>query len=431
MQLHAPIKLSRKRSLTAEGYLLCEETPVARIGVMLYGPDETPVEVGKDGIARIHRTPDEVFDAESMASMNGKSLVIDHPDEDVSPANWKKLTIGTVLNARRGTGVLEDYLVADLLITDKDAIEDVKSSKLSELSAGYDAQYEQSEPGIGRQHTIRYNHLAFVDQGRCGSMCAVRDRKLTTKDRFSMKKKFLSNLKAAFAKVLDEAAGEMMEESYDHSKDCEHGMPMKDCEKCKDKAKDEESEEMISTDSEEEKEKAKDAEEEKEKKDAKDKSKDESEEELEEGDKEEEEDEDEEEKSKSKDAASITKDSFNKIVARAEILSPGIKVPTFDGVSTKKTADALCSLKRRALTAAFADAKMKTVLANVIAAAPAVKTMDCATLNLAFVGASDIVRASNNKVADSTAIAPTKLNPIAAQVQAINKRNHEIWGDRA
>jgi hypothetical protein len=257
------------------------------------------------------------------------------------------------LNARRGTGVLEDYLVADLLITDKDAIEGVESGKLSELSAGYDAQYEQTAPGVGRQHTIRFNHLAFVDQGRCGSMCAVKDQKTVTKDRFSMKKQFLSKLKAAFSKVMDEAA-EMMEESYDEAKECEHGKAMKDCKECMDKAKDEESEkeekakdeseEMISTDSEEEKE---------------EKAKDESEKELEDGD--EEEDEDEDENEPYRDAKTVTKDSFNKTVARAEILSPGIKVPTYDSANAKKTADSICSLKRRALTAAFADAKKKSI----------------------------------------------------------------------
>jgi hypothetical protein len=57
--------------------------------------------------------------------------------------------------------------------------------------------------------------------------------------------------------------------------------------------------------------------------------------------------------------------------------------------------------------------------------------MDCATLNLAFVGASDIVRAQNNKVADSITVTANSLNPIATQIAAMNKRNREIWGDRA
>ncbi|MCT9017197.1 DUF2213 domain-containing protein, partial [Cupriavidus gilardii] len=64
-------RLGPKRALTPEGFLLCEDVPVARTGEMLYGPGEVPVEPGPDGLIRISRTPDEVFRPETLASCIG------------------------------------------------------------------------------------------------------------------------------------------------------------------------------------------------------------------------------------------------------------------------------------------------------------------------------------------------------------------------
>jgi hypothetical protein len=52
---YAPEKIGDKQSLTPDGFLLCEAVPVARVGMQIYGPDETPIPVGPDGITRIHR----------------------------------------------------------------------------------------------------------------------------------------------------------------------------------------------------------------------------------------------------------------------------------------------------------------------------------------------------------------------------------------
>lgn len=72
-------RLGPKRALTPEGFLLCEDVPVARTGEMLYGPGEVPVEPGPDGLIRISRTPDEVFRPETLASCIGKPVPGDIP----------------------------------------------------------------------------------------------------------------------------------------------------------------------------------------------------------------------------------------------------------------------------------------------------------------------------------------------------------------
>lgn len=47
---------------------------------------------------------------------------------------------------------------------------------------------------------------------------------------------------------------------------------------------------------------------------------------------------------------------FTDTVARAEILAPGVKLPTFDTkADKKKTADSLCALRRKAMGVAFKD----------------------------------------------------------------------------
>ena len=48
-------QLGETQSLTPEGFLLCENVPLARIGEMLYADGEVPV-TAKDGVIRIHRS---------------------------------------------------------------------------------------------------------------------------------------------------------------------------------------------------------------------------------------------------------------------------------------------------------------------------------------------------------------------------------------
>jgi hypothetical protein len=167
-------KLGPKQSLTPEGYLLCEEVAVARTGMMIYGPDETPIEPGPDGLTRIYRDDEEVFREETVASGLGKSVTNGHPDDDVGPDNWRELTVGTMHNVRRGLAAQDDLLLADLLVTDKEGIAAVQSGKM-EVSLGYDADYIVVSPGVGRQANIIINHVALVDQGRCGPRCAIKD----------------------------------------------------------------------------------------------------------------------------------------------------------------------------------------------------------------------------------------------------------------
>lgn len=196
--------------MTPEGFLVCYDVAIARTGSQKYGPGETPIKPGPEGIVVIHRESREVFADATIASFHGKPLVNDHPREDVTPDNWKHLAIGTVINPRRGD---EGLLIADVIVTDKYGITLVTSGKV-EVSCGYDADYEETAPGEGRQLNIIGNHLALVDRGRCGPRCAIGDSTTPELEMAEPKMSFVDTLntylRAAF-KAKDSAEVEKIE----------------------------------------------------------------------------------------------------------------------------------------------------------------------------------------------------------------------------
>ena len=143
MRYHTQSRLSEHMFETPEGFLLCPGVAIARTGPRPYAADEVADDVeGFSDVVVMLRDEDEVFDSEAMASFEGKPLVIDHPDEDVNPDNWKELAVGHVQNVRRGEGIDDDLLIADILVTDAEAIRLIRKEGLRELSCGYDARNE-------------------------------------------------------------------------------------------------------------------------------------------------------------------------------------------------------------------------------------------------------------------------------------------------
>lgn len=199
MKFYTTSKISENMHETPEGYLVCVGVSIGRTGEMTYGPGETPLEVGPDGVVLVTRDAKEVFRPETIASFEGKAITLAHPTEFVSPINWSVLTKGVLQNIRKGTGEQESDLVADLLITDAEAIAAVKAG-LREVSSGYEAEYTQTGVGRGFQTNIVGNHLALVDEGRAGSSYAINDHKGK-----GSKMKVGDKLKAIFGKAVDEA----------------------------------------------------------------------------------------------------------------------------------------------------------------------------------------------------------------------------------
>ena len=174
-------QIGPNRYKTDEGFLLCLNVPIARAGEQEYHGSELPgIDAGPTGVIVMMREEAEVFAPATMASFEGKPLVLGaHPPEGVTPENAKILTVGSMQNIRRGQGAESDLLIADLLITSADAIDAVMTGRMREVSCGYMCDVEQVGPGRAAQRRITGNHLAIVADGRAGSRVAIKDQKPT------------------------------------------------------------------------------------------------------------------------------------------------------------------------------------------------------------------------------------------------------------
>ncbi len=175
-------RLGETRYQLADGSLLCKDVPIGRTGKQLYGADDLPkLKPDKFGEIVVTRSPEQVFHPATLASFEGMSITILHPEDEngnvrlVNPENWKELAVGHLQNVRRGTGEQSDLMLADLIVKDENAIQLIEDG-LREVSCGYDAEYEQTEPGKAGQVDITGNHVALVPKGRAGNRCAIGDR---------------------------------------------------------------------------------------------------------------------------------------------------------------------------------------------------------------------------------------------------------------
>lgn len=168
-----------RREYTDEGFLRVPGK-VARIGIQDYLARELGLPGDPNRIVKVYRPAEEVFNDESLASYDTADVTIEHPKGFVTADNYRSVSAGFVRGAARQDG---DYVVADLIIKDKRAIDAINSGKV-ELSAGYTAVYDE-RPGVSPegepydmvQTQIRINHVAIVDRARAGAGARIFDRK--------------------------------------------------------------------------------------------------------------------------------------------------------------------------------------------------------------------------------------------------------------
>ena len=445
---YAPESIGKTRRITPEGFLVLEGTPLARTGEQVYTSREINGDLTPDddgyvtpngaGYIIVERLPEEVFHPETLSSFEGKDYVIEHPPDGVDVANWKNHTVGHVQNVRRGEGIEDDLVIGDIIVKDPMAI-DYINKYLPDNSAGYNAKYEPVEPGRARQRNIIGNHVAAVKAGRAGARVAVRDHK-TDSGVIEMSKVNSSVLRAVLAAVgiktedaskveaamlavpTADAEGESNSELKNISNDMK---AIKDWMAARDAEREEE-----------EKKKAAD-------KAAKD---------AEEASKKEEKKEEAEEHEKVGDTVleaegpgmvvnlgktwkgSMTGDSaatepvYQAVIARAEILAPGIEKPApaalVGNKGTQLAGFMQSALKRHASTADGA--------ANVsqFAMGMAIESLKGERLLGVFNGASMLARAKNNQ--RSTVLQSRKTGDFSATASPaeLNKRNAEFWEKR-
>lgn len=401
MKFFSKGELGSRRTITPEGFVVCHDVPIARIGQQIYAAFEVPVEANMVGEVFIDRPAEEVFREETVASFNGKPVTIEHPSEFVSPDNWKDLAQGVTMNARAGQGIDGDVILADLLLTGRDAIKLVTDDGIREVSAGYEADYEQIEPGRGVQRNIIANHVALVAMGRCGSRCAIGDKDMAGKTTWidRIRSAFKSKDEAAMEEALKDAPTKDSDDEDDEEEKIKTGdsavlAAISTLGKRLD-TMDAQIKAIATKDSDEEKEKTED-------------------------------DDGDDDDGKTKDAALKR---FRDAVSRAEILSPGIRMPTTDAKATAKTIDAaVCSCQRKALAASYAtDAGKKAIEPFLGGGEPTFDAMDAATLQAVFVGASELMRAKNNAAGVRPGVTTQDFGRAPVKTADLNAKNRAFW----
>jgi len=435
---------------TPEGFLLCKNVPIARTGKMIYGPGETPVSTGDAGYVVIDRDAEDLFDEETIASYWGKPVCDDHPTEDVTPDNWRLLSRGVTLNPRRGTGSQADLLLADLLITDRATIRVIRDKEKREVSPGYDADYKEISPGHGRQRRIRANHVALVDRGRCGTRCSIADKvgprgsrietiadrktetpMVRTTDKATGWKAVRDRILGAWdgkdKTALDAAlkdAKKLVKDEHEEEGEGEHqhihihtgeakdADPMEEIkstmdslatdvkkiadrlEKVEDKIKGKDGEGSLEITIPEGAEHGAGT-----------------------------------DRRGAKDSAAF-EEPFGETISLAEILVPGIRVPTFDRASDpKKTLDAMCKLRRDALELGYADKDTRPVIDQVIGGkALDLKSMTCDAVKPIFLAAANVKRALNSaKSTDMTGHTKHGQPSLPHTISDMNRAADEYW----
>ncbi|EMI5900815.1 DUF2213 domain-containing protein [Acinetobacter baumannii] len=415
-------QLGRTRETTPEGYLLCRDVPLARIGKLLYADGEVPVTADNSGLIIIERGEDVLFDPRTIASFEGKPVTDDHPKGWVTPENWKKLSNGTAHDVRRGEDEDSDCLVADLLITDKDMIDAVMKGKV-EISLGYDADYTEISVGKGIQTNIFGNHIALVKKGRCGSRCKIGDSFMPKQS-----KGWLESLRKA-KRTIDEAlekAKSTDEEDVETEDDDED-----DDGKTTDAAINRELLKNLKTVqttvqtfderlSNLEKKKTKDSESETEDDDEEDDGKGkETEDDILEAEQ--------AQKLSEQGIQNHTGDSLQEVLSRAEVLVPGFKMPTFDSANNGQ---AVLNTKRNVLKQAYATEDGQKALKPFVGATPNFDTMPAYTVDAAFIGASELIKQQNNAAGVRSGISTRDFGRAPMTPAEMNKRNREYWANK-
>ncbi|PKF31937.1 DUF2213 domain-containing protein [Acinetobacter proteolyticus] len=422
-EIYTTGQLGRTREITPEGYLLCRDVPIARIGTLMYADGEVPVTADNTGLIIIYRGEDVLFDPITIASAESKPITDDHPDDWVTPDNWKELSKGVGKDVRRGDGVDSDFLMADLLVMDKETIQKVLDGKV-EISLGYDADYTETSKGKGLQSNIRVNHIALVEKGRCGSRCSIGDSfmsKKTTKNKAPWYQSLIG-LKRTVDQAVEEAEKTSDSEEEETTDDDDEGesktktgdaafqAEMRKFMKTMDKRMSAiENKKTIDTD-EPEKKTEDDDEPDEETKDGGD---------LTEAEK--------AEKLSNEGVQSYTGDSLKEVISRAEILSPGYRMPTLDSANNGK---AVLNVKRQVLKASYATQDGQKAIAPFVGVDPDFDKLPTHTIDAAFAGASELIKQQNNARGVRSGIKTSDFGRSAPTPADINARNRAYWNQQ-
>lgn len=170
------------RSVDANGFLHVERSPLTRVQVAPYLGREISgwqaQGLDPERMYYAYRPPEELSSAETIKSINGIPIHLEHHDDAGEPED-KKTRVGTT-----GTdGAFNaPFLMNSLHIFDQDAINRINDGSMKELSLAYTyiPEFKSGVTDDGEkydfiQRQIRANHLALVENGRAGPSVKVSD----------------------------------------------------------------------------------------------------------------------------------------------------------------------------------------------------------------------------------------------------------------
>lgn len=161
------------RYFDENGYLVIKDNKIAKAGVFDYLGREISDELQDREIYKVCRPWEEL--EKSAKDFEGMPVKFGH--EWVEPSK-RDVKIGAVSGEVR---LEEPYLIADIKIYDKGAIEEITNKGIVDLSPGYKAYYKKEageyngEKYEFKQEDIKYNHLAVVENGRSGKDVKIND----------------------------------------------------------------------------------------------------------------------------------------------------------------------------------------------------------------------------------------------------------------
>ena len=161
------------RYFDENGYLVIKDNKIAKAGVFDYLGREISDSLPETEVYKVYRPWEEL--EKSAKDFEGMPVKFGH--EWVQPEK-RDIKIGAVSGEVK---LEEPYLVADIKIYDKGAIEEITNKGIVDLSPGYKAYYKKEageyngEKYEFKQEDIKYNHLAIVENGRSGKEVRIAD----------------------------------------------------------------------------------------------------------------------------------------------------------------------------------------------------------------------------------------------------------------
>ena len=171
------------RIRTPQGFLICKDVTLAKPMVKEYYAGELGIVDGFEAtdIINVYTPPDVLFGQSVIDGFTASDVVMMHPKgNQLNSDNYKDHVIGTAKNVRADNG----YLIADLTIKDKWAIESIEYEDVKQISLGYAAELDMTDGTTetgqayhGQWVGMVADHVAVVREGRCGDDCKIGDKK--------------------------------------------------------------------------------------------------------------------------------------------------------------------------------------------------------------------------------------------------------------